>query len=160
MYKYKIKRKKMPEFIDVELKSNSSSGSEWFFSHNNVIYPLSLMFETMRWLLFGWLLLWWCGLLLTFSLGKTSLGETGCLDNLYFLLTGCLDIQFFTPLFLTQSVRLPLVTYPSPSSICVTYRTPCHASGHQVLPTQPLVREAGSFLRLTIIEGACLYSHT
>ena len=103
------------------------------------------------------LMMW---LLLTFSLSKTSLGETGCLDNLYFLLTGCLDIQFFTPLFLTQSVRLPLVTYPSPSSICVTYRTPCHASGHQVLPTQPLLREAGSFLRLTIIEGACLYSHT
>ena len=103
------------------------------------------------------LMMW---LLLTFSLSKTSLGETGCLDNLYFLLTGCLDIQFFTPLFLTQSVRLPLVTYPSPSSICVTYRTPCHASGHQVLPIQPLLREAGSFLRLTIIEGACLYSHT
>ena len=103
------------------------------------------------------LMMW---LLLTFSLSKTSLGETGCLDKLYFLLTGCLDIQFFTPLFLTQSVRLPLVTYPSPSSICVTYRTPCHASGHQVLPTQPLLREAGSFLRLTIIEGACLYSHT
>ena len=103
------------------------------------------------------LMMW---LLLTFSLRKTSLGETGCLDNLYFLLTGCLDIQFFTPLFLTQSVRLPLVTYPSPSSICVTYRTPCHTSGHQVLPTQPLLREAGSFLRLTIIEGACLYSHT
>ena len=26
---------------------------------------------------------------------KTPLGETGCLSNLYFLLTGCLGIQFF-----------------------------------------------------------------
>ena len=31
---------------------------------------------------------------------KTPLGETGCLSNPYFLLTGCLGIQFFdSPLF-------------------------------------------------------------
>ena len=67
-----------------------------------------------------------------FSLSKTALGETGCLGNLYFLLTGCLSIQFFDlpqhsqlghlwlptphcashPTF-TQSARPPLVTYPS-----------------------------------------------
>ena len=39
------------------------------------------------------LLHWW--LLLTFNLNKTSLGETRCLGNLYFLLTGCLGKQFF-----------------------------------------------------------------
>ena len=34
-------------------------------------------------------------LLLIFNLNKTLLGETGCLSNAYFLLTGCLGIQFF-----------------------------------------------------------------
>ena len=34
-------------------------------------------------------------LLLIFNLNKTPLGETGCLSNPYFLLTGCLGIQFF-----------------------------------------------------------------
>ena len=47
--------------------------------------------------------------------------------------------------FLTQSVRLPLVTYTSQCSTCVTYRTPCHASAHQVLPTQSIPREAEDF---------------
>ena len=47
----------------------------------------------MGWLLLEWLLLGW--LLLIFSLNKTPLGETGCLSNPYFLLTGCLGIQFF-----------------------------------------------------------------
>ena len=49
--------------------------------------------------------------------------------------------------FPTQSVRLRLVTYPSLCSTCVTYRTPCHAIGHQVLHTQPLPREAEDFPR-------------
>ena len=31
---------------------------------------------------------------LTFSLYKTTLGETGCLGNPYFLFTGCLSIHF------------------------------------------------------------------
>ena len=85
---------------------------------------------------------------LIFDLNKTPLGETGCLSNPYFLLTGCLGIQFFdSPPFPTQSVRLPLVTYPSLCSTCVTYRTLCHAIGPQVLPTQPLPREVEDFPR-------------
>ena len=56
-------------------------------------------------------------------------------------------VFWFTSLFLTQSVRLSLVTYPSLCSVYVTYRTPCHASGHQVLPTQHLPREAEDFPR-------------
>ena len=95
----------------------------------------------MAWLLLGWLLL-------IFSLNNTPLGETGCLSSPYFLLTGCSGIQFFySPPFPTQSVRLPLVTYPSLCSTCVTYRTLCHAIGHQVLPTQPLPREGEDFPR-------------
>ena len=97
----------------------------------------------LRWQPLGWLLLGW--LLLTFSLNKTPLGETGCLSNPYFLLTGSSGIQFFdSPPFPTQSVRLPLVTYPS---LCSTYRTLCHAIGHQVLHTQLLSREVEDFPR-------------
>ena len=58
----------------------------------------------LGWLLLGWLLLGW--LLLIFSLNKTPLGETGCLSNPYFLLTGSSGIQFFdSPPFPKQSVR-------------------------------------------------------
>ena len=93
---------------------------------------------------------WMAWLLLIFNLNKIPLRKTGCLSNPYFLLTCCLGIQFFdsppTP-FPTQSVRLPLVTYPSLCSTCVTYRTPCHTIGHQVLPTHPLPRKAEGFPR-------------
>ena len=56
-------------------------------------------------------------------------------------------VFWFTSLFLIQSVRLPSVTYPSLCSAYVAYRTPCHASGHQALHTQPLPREAEDFPR-------------
>ena len=112
---------------------------------------LLLGWQLLRWLFLvgllpGWLPLRW--LLLIFNLNKTSLGETGCLSNPYFLLTGCLGIQFFNlPPFSTESVRLPLVTYPSLRSTCVTCRTPCHGIGHQVLSTQPIPREVEDFHR-------------
>ena len=52
------------------------------------------------------------------NFNETPLGETGCLGNPYFLLTGCLGIQFFDlPPIPTQSVRPPLVTY---LSLCST----------------------------------------
>ena len=53
---------------------------------------------------------------------------------------------WFNP-FPTQSVRLLLVTYPSVCSPYVACRTPCHAIGHQQLPTQPFPRKAGCFPR-------------
>ena len=56
-------------------------------------------------------------------------------------------VFFDSPHFPTQSVRPPLVTYPSLCSTCVTYRTLFHAIGHQVLPTQPLPREVEDFSR-------------
>ena len=81
------------------------------------------------------------------NINKTPLGKTGCLCNPYFLLTGCLGIQFFGSLPIpTQSVRLPLFTYHSLCGTFLTYRTPCRAIGHQVLPTQPLPREVEDFL--------------
>ena len=86
-----------------------------------------------------------CGwLLLTSSLCKSPLGKTRCLGNPCFLLTGSLSIQFFDSQ-LTQSVRPLWFTYPSLCSTCVTYGILCHAIGHQVLPTQPLPREAEDF---------------
>ena len=66
---------------------------------------------------------------------KTILGETGCLGNLYFTYWLPKHLVFWFTLTLTQSVRLPMVTYPSLCSTCVTYGTLCHAIGHQVLPT-------------------------
>ena len=77
---------------------------------------------------------------------KTPLAETGYLGIPYFFLTGCLGIQFFIHSY-ANTARLPLVTYPSLCSTCVTYRTPCHAIGHQVLPTQPIPRRAEDFPR-------------
>ena len=53
----------------------------------------------------------------------------------------------FASLFQTQSVMPPLVTYPSLCSTCMTYRTPYHFIGHQVLLIQPLPREADNFPR-------------
>ena len=68
------------------------------------------------------------------------------LTKSYFLLTGCLTIQFFdSPFFPAQSVRPPLVIYLSLCSICVTYRTLYNAIGHQLLCTKPLSREAEDF---------------
>ena len=65
---------------------------------------------------------------------KTPSGETGCLGNPY--VNGCLSIHFFnSPLPLTQSVRLPMVTYPSLYIPCVTYGALCHAIGHLRLYT-------------------------
>ena len=64
----------------------------------------------------------------------------------YFLLTGCLGIQFFY-LSLTQPVSLHLSPNHLLCSIRVTYGTPCQAISHEVLPTQPLPREAEYFLR-------------
>ena len=70
------------------------------------------------------------------TFNKAPLGETGC--NPYFLLAGAYASSFFIHLLiLTQSVRLPVVTYHSLCSTCVTYRTPCSAIDHQVLPTHP-----------------------
>ena len=84
-------------------------------------------------------------LLLTFSLCKTPFGETGCLDNLCF----CLLVAYASS-FLIHPNTVSSVTYgyhPSLCSTCVTYRTLYRAIGHQVLPTQPLPREAEDFPR-------------
>ena len=78
---------------------------------------------------------------------KTPLGETECLGNLYFTYWLPKHPVFWFNLTLTQPVRLSMVTYPSLCSTCVTYRTLCHAIGHQVLPTHPLPREAEDFPR-------------
>ena len=125
----------------------------------------------LRWLLLGWLILRWLllrwlhlrwlplrWLLLTFSLCKTPLGETGCLGNLYF--THWLPkhpVFWFT---LTQSVRLPVVTYHLLCSTCANCGTLCHAIGHQVFPTQPLPREGRNSQGVRSIISMSLRSHT
>ena len=49
--------------------------------------------------------------------------------------------------FCYLSVMLPLATYHSLCSTSVTYRMSCHASGHLMLPTLSLPREAEDFPR-------------
>ena len=77
---------------------------------------------------------------LIFNLNKTPLGETGCLSNPYFLLTGCSGIQFFdSPLIhpLSQHSQLAYLWLPIPSlcSTCVAYAMPCHWSPSASHPT-------------------------
>ena len=68
-----------------------------------------------------------------------------CFGCILFLTVQESSFLRFTSLLLTQSVTLPLVTYPSLCSAYVAYKTPCNVSGHQALPTQPLSREAEDF---------------
>ena len=82
-----------------------------------------------------------------FDLCKTPLGETESLGNPYFTHWLPKHPVFLFTLTLIQSVRLPMFTYPSLCSPCVTYATLCHTISHQVLPTPPLRREAEEFLR-------------
>ena len=64
-----------------------------------------------------------------------------------FFLTAHASSFWFTSLFPTQKVRLPLATYSSLCSTYVTYMRPCRGSSHQVLSIQPLPREAEDFPR-------------
>ena len=72
---------------------------------------------------------------------SSTLVTFGCV---VFLIVQASSFFIHSP-FLTQSIRLPLVTYPSLFSTFVTYGTLCYGSGHQMLSTQPLPREAESF---------------
>ena len=106
--------------------------SFWFVAWFGIIIPLlwRMIFE---WLLLRYLLLRWLflrcyklykllnknmifiastWLLLTFILNKTPLGETGCLSNPYFLLKGCLGIQFFNLPF-SQHSQLGYLWFPT-----------------------------------------------
>ena len=85
-----------------------------------------------------------CSLILT---KQNSLRRNWMLVQPLLLFTGCTSIQFFSSYFLTQRVRPSLITYPSLCSAYVTYRTSCHAIGHEELLTQPLPREAEDFPR-------------
>ena len=76
------------------------------------------------------------------KLNKTPLGETGCLSNLFYSLAAQLSNFLIHPLSRTQSVTRHLVASTSLYNPCVNYGTLCHAIGLQVLPTQPLPREA------------------
>ena len=84
---------------------------------------------------------------LFYTLNITPSGESGCLSNLYYLLAAQASSFLIHFLSRRQSVRPHLVaSTTSLCSPCVTYGTSCHAIGHQVLPTQPLPREAEDFL--------------
>ena len=72
---------------------------------------------------------------------SSTLVTFGCV---VFLIVQASSFFIHSP-FLTQSIKLPLVTYPSLFSTFVTYGTLCYGSGHQMLSMQPLPREAEDF---------------
>ena len=85
---------------------------------------------------------------LTFNINKTPYEKLDAQATLTFYLLDAQATSFLIHVsfpFPTQSVRLPLVTYPSMCRTCMTYRAPCFSISHQVLPTQPLSREAEDF---------------
>ena len=86
---------------------------------------------------------------------SSTLTTFGCLLFWYFRH----PVFWFTP-FPTQSVRLPLVTYPSLSTTSFTYRMLCHASSHLMFPIQPLPVEQRIPLGVVNILGMCLCSYT
>ena len=74
----------------------------------------------------------------------------------------CSSIQFFDSPPFSQQSHLGYLCLLAPhfAGTCVTYITLCHASDHQVLPTQPLPREAQDVHGVAIILSMCLCSHT
>ena len=90
---------------------------------------------------------------------KTPLGETGCFSSLYNLLAAQASSFLIHPPSQTQSVRTILVLYHSLCSTCVTYVTPYHTIGHQVLITLPFIGKKSIFLRVASILKMCLCPH-
>ena len=81
---------------------------------------------------------------------KVSISSELYLD--YFWLRNFLDcsgIQFFDSPPLCQHSQLVYLCLPTPNCAALVWLTghPCHASGHQVLIIQPLLREAEDFPR-------------
>ena len=59
---------------------------------------------------------------------------------------------------LNNTIRLPLGNYPSLCSTCVTYGTPCHAIGHQLLPTHLFSMSATDLRERFLLSG--IFYHT
>ena len=81
----------------------------------------------LRWLFPGWLPLRW--LLFTLHFNKTSLEETGCLGNPYFLRTGYLRIQFFDLSPFSNHSQLGCLWLPTPHFAALVWLT-----GHHTIP--------------------------
>ena len=72
---------------------------------------------------------------------KTPWGETACLSYHYYFMAAQASSFLIHSLFSTQSVKTPLVPHHSPCSTWMTYWTPFHSVGCQVLSWQPLPKE-------------------
>ena len=76
-------------------------------------------------MIFKWLLLGW--LLLTFSFNKNFLVETVYLSNPYYLLTGCLGIQYFDS-SLSKRSQLGYLRLPTPHCAALVWPTGRYAT--------------------------------
>ena len=83
----------------------------------------------------------------TFNKTKTPLGESGCLSNLYYLLAAqASSFLIHSPFPNTVSQARFSSLHLNVQLLCVL-RNGMHAIGHQVLPSQPLPKEAEDFPR-------------
>ena len=119
-----------------------------------------LRFLLLSWLLLRWLLLGW--LFLIFNLNKTSLGETGCLDNPYFLRTGCLGIQLFNSPPSSQHSQLGYLWLPTTHCAALVWLTGNHAIPLVIkcFPSNLYPGKERISLRVTSILSMNLCSHT
>ena len=92
-----------------------------------------------------------------FSFCKTPLGETGCLGNPDFLLTGYLSIQFFySPLFFQHSQSGHL-QQPTPHCAAPVLLTGCHAMPEVSSTSHPPFTTRVMDLRQLLNSQAFLY---
>ena len=90
-----------------------------------------------------------------YTLHKPTFGETWTLNNLYYLLAAqAFSFEIHHPF--SNIAKPQLVTYTSLCCTCVTYRTPCHSIGHQVLRNQTLLGKPRISFGMESILRTCL----
>ena len=111
-----------------------------------------------------WMIVFICGgchNYLIFSLIRTPSWETGCLSNPYFLLTGCLGIQFFDCPLLQYS-QLDYLWLPAPHCATHMWLTGCYVMPlvTRCFPPNFYPRKQRISLGVAIILSKYLWSHT
>ena len=91
---------------------------------------------------------------------KIPLGETGCLNNLYYLLTAqASSFLIHHPFCNTASQNTFVILSLTMQHLCdLQDPTPLHV--HQVLPTQPLPQGARIYVGVACISRMCLSPHS
>ena len=94
-----------------------------------------------------------------YTLDKTTLGETGWLTSLYYLLAAQVSSFLIHPHSQTQSVRTPLAPYHTLCNNLYDLQMPCHTISHQALPTQHFLGVQRISLGVASILRMCFLSY-